>query len=132
MMNQVEQEGGESELMETITQSAGSLVDEIHSPYPMMILENVLVERKNIIPVLRRFSGIDESFTIDVEQRRLIEQLSTLLTTHLHVITKLNFHREELFKRNTVFFNLLHPFTAISNHFDLYFYQKCATHYLGL
>jgi hypothetical protein len=64
--------------------------------------------------------------------RQNVEMLTELVVKHLHVITKLNFHREEIYSRNTVAYMALHPIKSLSNTVDLYFLQKNCTHFLGM
>ncbi len=58
--------------------------------------------------------------------------LSDLIVRYLHIITKLNFHREELSRRNSILYKARHPWKCVKDSVDLYFFQKNCTHFLSL
>lgn len=77
-------------------------------------------------------ANVDESIIMTKDEREQVEMLSQMVVKQLHLITKLNFHREELFSRNTIAYTCIHPFISFKNSLDLYFFQKNCTHFLGL
>jgi len=121
--------------MSVTSPTDGSCLDEIldqSGGYPQLIINSTMVHRKHIIEVMKYVSRIDKDANLSKEQRQQVEVLSDLMVRYLHIITKLNFHREHLSMRNSIFYKARHPWKCFQDSVDLYFFQKNCTHFLSL
>ena len=89
------------------------------------------IHRKNIHEFMKSITRIDDGFNWDKPLRQKIQVLTKLVQGDLHMITKYNYHREELAERSFLQ-KAGNPVKHLKNLIDFHFFWRNIVNYYGL